>query len=186
MSLKNDDNQYFKLTHYLPMSLLVTLIILYLFGYIMWRSILRKGAYPPSVNWNLKWFHAFIFCYLQISFLFALGELFWLIHYPANSVNPVIYTMHILACASGLTFPFISNGLAKRQVDVLKWYFIAWPTNFISENCIMMVSVEGKHPISSVVLLSILTGIFIATICFYLNHSVKERLFMTPYKKETV
>jgi hypothetical protein len=171
------------------MNLFVTLIILFIFGQAAWSSILKRGVYPLSVKWYLKWFHAFTLYFMLIYALCAFSELLWLINYRSELIDcfhshskvilgPVTGVTHIVSCASGLTLPFICDQMAKRRREVLRWFFVVWPINFLSVVYIIITSTSGKYPTWSIALLIVmLCGIFLASILFYLNASVINALF---------
>jgi len=121
--------------------------------------------------------------------IYAVIELLWLIRnrseliaslYPSSGATSslIVGIICITASSSGLVLAFICEKMAKRQKAVLKWYFVVWPINFISEMSIGISSVFEKYPTWLIVFLAVtFFGIFLASILFYLNSSVTKALF---------
>ena len=165
------------------MKTLIYLVIICALVNAAWRTILKKGAYPSCVKLYIKWFHAGILCYLQLYFLCAVGNLGWLLHSNFGTVGsvpavPAYVSVHILGSVTGLPLPIICEQMAKRRTNSLKWYFTAWPINFVCETYIMIASVNGKYPSSSIMpIIIIFCCPFIASIVFYLIPPIRNNLF---------
>jgi hypothetical protein len=163
------------------MNILFALVICYIFGSTAWRTVLKKGAYPSSVKWYLKWFHALILCLLMMSALAALDELFWLVrhHSDVGSLS-FLNLARVITIASGLALPFICDQMVKRRKQSLKWFFTIWPINVGSTLYVGLAPESGKYPKWSIEwVAAIACGIFLMTIIFYLSESVQRVLFDT-------
>lgn len=163
------------------MKVLFTLLIFYIFGNVVWRTILRKGAYPSSVNWYLKWTHALILVFLLTYALGAFGELFWLIRFRPNIRDDLFVGIaRIITIITGLALPFICDRMVKRQRQALRWYFTVWPICFLTANYVRFATLGDKYPTWLIEFVAAMSFcLLLATVIFYMIDSVQRALFIS-------
>ena len=124
------------------MNLFFNLLLYCSIGFIIWRLVLKKSAYPDIVQRHLTWSHAIILYYVLVNAVGALDNLVWLIrnhleiiacfNLQSNVIgSPSIATAMIIGSLAGTPLFLICNQMAKRQRSILKWYFVLWPVSFL-------------------------------------------------------
>jgi hypothetical protein len=168
-------------------STVILLVYLYI-AICIWHLVLRKTAYPEYIPTHLKWIHAlFLFFVWSSAFYLFFRYFLWLVFHPSEVVacftsqpNQIgDLSVGIAGIIQGLAGTFlmpICHRMAKRQGNVLKWYFLLWPLAFISSSYIFVHghSKIETHSIIPIVTTVIFQGcILIGTVGFYLQRSTK-------------
>ena len=158
-------------------------------GRSMWKTILKPGAYPASIKWYLKWFHAFVVFYLFLEVLGAIDDLFFLFRYrhdllasfSSDSIvinGPAAGTAYIISCVSGLSLPLVFLRLAERDKTVLPWFFLLSTVNCMAFVYVVISDVNDKHSGAAMVLVVFVScGIWLSSVVFYLSRSIRKSLF---------
>ena len=152
----------------------------------VWRSILKEGAYPQSIDRRLKVFHALALCYLGLYFgLAVLNVLRVLQDLPVflgyfssqSDPDPTLGAIFVASCVSGLFLPKICDEMAKRKRKALKWFFVVWPICFLTTTFTIVPLILAAKTTFSFVEVLLMLIMFFATIVFYARGSVRKVLF---------
>ena len=160
------------------------------FGWLLWRLILKEGAYPPYVPSLTKKTHAVVLFYIMgYSWVSACNLLLYLNHpgeaylslwlQPSALGPPPHGLISIIETLCSILVLMVCQQLAGRKNKFIKWLFVVWPMEIACSVCVGIYEMNRKHYPQRVITLGIIVicVAFVWTIAFYLLPSVRKMLF---------
>jgi hypothetical protein len=180
------------------MKLLFDILLYGFLGSIVWRAVLGRSAYSDTVKPVLRWLHAILLFYVLINAVSTLNGVVWLLHNymdviacfnskPSLIGSPLIGAAMVIGSLSGTALLWVCSEMIKRKRNVLGWYFVLWPINFLCYTYIAMDSIVGKYSVFTVFLAgSMWFGLFAISIVFYLNKTIVEIFFENSVRDKRI
>jgi hypothetical protein len=129
--------------------------------------------------------HAFVLFYVLVSVWDTSFQLSWMLHHPDQILNclnsqpntlgqPSVGVAMLLQIAAAFPLFFICYKMARREMKMLKWFYLLWPILSMSEIYVATIREQGRIHTGAMVIGTILIIMFrFAMIVFYLQRSTK-------------